>query len=620
MEMRGIEPRASRMQSERSTISSSINKIERGEEGDRRKMGETGEEEEVVRIFVGGLDVGVTASDVQKRFSLSPSLGKVLGVELITKNNNNIPIVGDGGGGGGGIPIPNASNFAYIDFQPSSPKSLLKLFSTYNGCVWKGGRLRLEKAKEHYMARLKREWEEEARLANDSGKGDADRGENMQASLKQLGRPAPAEKEKMHLQIFFPELRKVKSLPYRGTGKHKYSFQRVEVPSLPIHFCDCDEHCAPLETASGEQLSMSRTHFDGINAKELDIMNSVMNKLFEREAIVDSADTVITSADAGNYSRCTVDDVPSNEMVAAEEDNLLTNIVMERANGRADSMQVDGVETPMDKVLKDFKIQPSKGRPLEKQTNTLKRKKTAPANAPEDKLKKKARPADESVRDESSVKFEKRSSEVNSRQIESSPEAQVFEAQMKSDANLSARGVAWVQKSSWKELVGEAANSSFSIANVVPGSTSKKQTLPKSDHLAATNTINSRGPKPKKHATAQFNVDSSKLSAGMNHGALKDKLISAHDPNVETSENGGKSQLGLMGEKSSTVKDNILRLPEEPKKKVDVDGRARLAATGIGEVCTFMRSADSEREWTKARAALSGILKKKSKENNSKNS
>lgn len=30
----------------------------------------------------------------------------------------------------------------------------------YNGCKWKGGLLRVEKAKEHYIDRLRREWAE----------------------------------------------------------------------------------------------------------------------------------------------------------------------------------------------------------------------------------------------------------------------------------------------------------------------------------------------------------------------------------------------------------------------------------------------------------------------------
>lgn len=75
-------------------------------------------------------------------------------------------------------------------------------------------------------------------------------------------------------------LLQVKALPLKGTGKHKYSFRHIEVPSYPIHFCDCEEHCGPPEEANNEYASV-------INAaayeKERNIMNSVMNKLLEKE-------------------------------------------------------------------------------------------------------------------------------------------------------------------------------------------------------------------------------------------------------------------------------------------------------------------------------------------------
>lgn len=62
----------------------------------------------------------------------------------------------------------------------------------------------------------------------------------------------------------------VKALPFRGTGKHKYSFQRVVVPPLPIHFCDCPEHCDDIQN-------------DKISDKEINMTNSVMNKFLNRE-------------------------------------------------------------------------------------------------------------------------------------------------------------------------------------------------------------------------------------------------------------------------------------------------------------------------------------------------
>ncbi len=73
----------------------------------------------------------------------------------------------------------------------------------YNGCKWKGGKLRLEKAKEHYLTRLKREWEQEAAAAQE-----------MPASAD-----VESKKEKLELNkavldstkinIYFPKLRKV---------------------------------------------------------------------------------------------------------------------------------------------------------------------------------------------------------------------------------------------------------------------------------------------------------------------------------------------------------------------------------------------------------------------------
>lgn len=77
----------------------------------------------------------------------------------------------------------------------------------------------------------------------------------------------------------------MKSLPLRGSGKHKYSFQRVEVPPLPKHFCDCEEHSDLSHSLKVEKTRELDSQGDGgINAEELDMMNSVMNKLFQREA------------------------------------------------------------------------------------------------------------------------------------------------------------------------------------------------------------------------------------------------------------------------------------------------------------------------------------------------
>ncbi|CAJ1975652.1 unnamed protein product [Sphenostylis stenocarpa] len=138
------------------------------------------ETKNAVRIFIGGLGEAVSAEDLRSLFS---SLGSVQAVQTIRTKGRS---------------------FAYLDFL-SDPKSLSKLFSKYNGCLWKGGRLRLEKAKEDYLTQLKREWE--------------------QVALDEATQPAPASPKEMpytttipsksntkHLNIFFPRLRKVTCL------------------------------------------------------------------------------------------------------------------------------------------------------------------------------------------------------------------------------------------------------------------------------------------------------------------------------------------------------------------------------------------------------------------------
>lgn len=72
----------------------------------------------------------------------------------------------------------------------------------YNGCVWKGGRLKLEKAKEHYLARLRREWAEDVELAKDKP-------EDSVSSVGSLEKSKGPIQEKKQLQIFFPRIKKV---------------------------------------------------------------------------------------------------------------------------------------------------------------------------------------------------------------------------------------------------------------------------------------------------------------------------------------------------------------------------------------------------------------------------
>lgn len=81
----------------------------------------------------------------------------------------------------------------------------------YNGCMWKGGRLKLEKAKEDYICRLRREWTEDAQPEAKLPSQNIDADESLPALLK------PKKDEdigKMQLNIFFPKLRKVSLVKY----------------------------------------------------------------------------------------------------------------------------------------------------------------------------------------------------------------------------------------------------------------------------------------------------------------------------------------------------------------------------------------------------------------------
>lgn len=73
----------------------------------------------------------------------------------------------------------------------------------HNGCKWKGGKLRLEKAKEHYLTRLKREWEQEAAAAAQ----EAAAKDNVEKQDKPKLDKAALDGSKINL--YFPKLRKV---------------------------------------------------------------------------------------------------------------------------------------------------------------------------------------------------------------------------------------------------------------------------------------------------------------------------------------------------------------------------------------------------------------------------
>ncbi|KAF5725799.1 hypothetical protein HS088_TW23G00528 [Tripterygium wilfordii] len=310
---------------------------------------------EKTRIFVGGLGESVTSDDLRKVFA---SYGGIEALDIIRTKGRS---------------------FAYLDFSPSSDKSLPKLFSTYNGCVWKGARLRLEKAKEDYLTSLKREWAEDVQVEVDKSTNaiDGDKNTNFGEKLRKC-----PELEKKQLHFFFPKLGKVKSLPFSGTGKHKYSFKRVEVPSLPMYFCDCEEHSGIPQSAEERRNSELDVHSGVLNEEELNIMDSVMDKLFARESLKKNVLSGNELIDQGEHSvkMNGAQRLDDNEVYSsAEDDNLILNVVMRAAN-RVGSSDSQKQETFLDNQKARFnKKRHSKDDPTHNEHKIQKRR-TLPAN------------------------------------------------------------------------------------------------------------------------------------------------------------------------------------------------------------------------------------------------
>eukprot|EP00878_Enallax_costatus_P033963 GHUV01037559.1.p1 GENE.GHUV01037559.1~~GHUV01037559.1.p1 ORF type:complete len:318 (+),score=76.88 GHUV01037559.1:494-1447(+) len=97
------------------------------------------------RIYIGGLTPDVTDTDVLGRFK---PFGQVASCEIVRGKCHS------------GDPA-DCRGFAYVTFIPKDEAALAKVFSLYNGCKWRGQRLRVELANPHYSLKLQQEWQEE---------------------------------------------------------------------------------------------------------------------------------------------------------------------------------------------------------------------------------------------------------------------------------------------------------------------------------------------------------------------------------------------------------------------------------------------------------------------------
>ncbi|XWS28194.1 hypothetical protein CRYUN_Cryun25bG0044700 [Craigia yunnanensis] len=287
------------------------------------------------RIHVAGLGQSVSSDDIWKVFS---TVGTVEGMDIIRTKGRS---------------------FAYVDILPSSSNSLSKLFSTYNGCVWKGDKLKLEKAKDHFLTRLKREWAET--------EAEAARHQPMSSSSDN---PYNNVSQNNHLRIFFPRLSKVKSLPLSGTGKHRYSFQRVETPVLPIHFCDCEEHSGHFNAVKQKEVQHHEEINGAMNEKELSLMCSVMNKLFERGNVSNTSRAVVKPVED---SLCNEEDEDDDDLIINVVSNAINRAAMS-GSGEQEKISTEKTRLGENQISKDGAIQ-SAGKVQKKNTLHPKKKK-----------------------------------------------------------------------------------------------------------------------------------------------------------------------------------------------------------------------------------------------------
>ncbi|PIA44075.1 hypothetical protein AQUCO_01800254v1 [Aquilegia coerulea] len=176
-------------------------------------------------------------------------------------------------------------------------------------------------------------------------------------------------------------------------------------------------------------------------------------------------------------------------------------------------------------------------------------------------------------------------------------------------------GQSWIQKSSWRELVGEIGNSSFSISHVLPDITSRRQNLQIYNCTGIVNANDSE-----KTSTKQFTRElSGNESNDAGNCVIVDDKVILTGSNMASSSKKKVSSGGLETDKVKRISENHKIDGSECSKS---SGSTNNAASNrkapmdvkIGEVCTFMRSDESKREWIKTRATLSAALKKKSNE------
>ncbi|GMG99247.1 hypothetical protein Nepgr_001087 [Nepenthes gracilis] len=173
------------------------------------------------------------------------------------------------------------------------------------------------------------------------------------------------------------------------------------------------------------------------------------------------------------------------------------------------------------------------------------------------------------------------------------------------DPNKAARGASWLQKSSWTQLVGNGNGTSFSISQILSGTNFEKPNVEEPDG------INSNHLDFVKGKIIDMGTDGCQVLYPQKEVLLtaaptfdvafpyENKLNPSQSDKRHGQEHERMDEVSCCDEPSASTSRKICNYG--PMKMAD-------ATPEISGSCPFMRSAASVKEWTSAKAALSGSL------------
>eukprot|EP00250_Pteridium_aquilinum_P016935 c23374_g1_i1 orf=147-1778(-) len=515
----------------------------------------------LVRLHVGGLGPSVISSDLLQTFS---SFAKVSSVDVVRTKGRN---------------------FAYVTLQ-AAPQDIKRLFSLYNGCLWKGGRLKLEKARELYLDKLHREWAERDCLQDM---------ETPKLDCITSTRSITKANDSIGFKMYFPKLRKVKNIPEKGLGKHKRSFQRVDpVPCSVLQICNCcDEHCmatrkeppdpksATIRTSMSESRTGCEPGHKGSGNKGI--------KGFERKTGVDRK-----SGDG--RGRNTVPDV----------DELYLNIGGTLLSEKDDAEGITDLDEPV------LNITGSNESYLGQPMNFVKEEAHAVIKQQVQASKKEAHEGAEGAGYAQRKQLKLDPDNIASKENKLSEAENIVDLILQRGETNESKffqnpdGKSWIQKASWKSLVGETGRMSFSLGNM----------LDQNHTISPSSGSNLKSASEKLGQPSGFEKRSNKLSS-----STEDPFVDGPNISINSQSNFHQHRESLAqdsGEgifqtskcsKPCSVRSNDL-------KETVQEEHSPSSKMGIGDdgYCTFMKSGESEQDWLESKQAAKGIIKRSRKD------